>query len=73
MEMKRALARRKANEVELVSVILEPCSWKQRAFAKYQVNQPGGKAVTEWAKYNHAFHDVELALSELCEQLRKRP
>jgi internalin A len=69
VEMTRALARRKADEAELVSVILEDCAWKERDFTKYQLVQPGGRAVRGWSRHRDAFNEVEKALRKLIKQM----
>jgi internalin A len=62
VEMVRALERRKAGEAELVSVILEDCSWKDRDFTKYQLVQPDGRPVRRWSRHRTAFNEVEKKL-----------
>ena len=65
VEMSRALERRKANEAELVSVILEDCAWNDREFTKYQVVQPGGRPVRRWNRQRSAFNQVEKQLRDV--------
>ena len=69
VEMTRALERRKADDAELVSVILEDCAWKERDFTKYQLVQPGGRAVRGWSRHRNAFNEVEKALRKVIEQM----
>ena len=70
VEMPRALERREAGEADLVSVILERCSWKSRPLAKFQVVQPDGKPVSGWKNRREAFYVVESELRRLIDGRR---
>jgi internalin A len=65
VEMPRAMERRALGEAEIVSVLLEDCAWQDRPFTKFQMTQPGGKAVRRWARHRDAFNDVEMTLRKL--------
>jgi hypothetical protein len=67
--MTRAIERRKENEVELVSIILEDCSWEGRDFTKYQLVRPGGRSVRQCGRHRSAFNEVEKALRKVIEQI----
>jgi hypothetical protein len=67
--MKRALERRSAGEAEIVSVLLEDCTWRNREFTQYQIIQPGGKAVCKWPRRRDAFNEVEGLLRKLIAEM----
>lgn len=62
VEMERALDRRRLEQAELVSVLLEDCSWEDRKFAKYQIIRPGDRPVRNWSRHRSAFNEVEKQL-----------
>lgn len=65
VEMRRALERRAAGEAEIVSILLEDCTWRNREFTQYQIVQPGGKPVCKWPRRRDAFNEVESMLRKL--------
>lgn len=72
VEMTRALKRRKANEAELVTVVLEDCAWKEREFTKYQLVQPDGRPVRKWSRHRSAFNEVEKKLREVIRSILEK-
>jgi internalin A len=65
VEMKRALERRAAEEVELVSVICENCSWKGRPFARYQMLFPMENGQCRRAAFNEVEQQLRRLIGEM--------
>jgi len=71
VEMKRALERRAAGDAEIVSVIVEDCSWQARDFTQYQLIL-ADKPVRRWSRHADAYNNVELELRDLVNDIRNR-
>ena len=70
VELQRALERREAGQAEIVSIIVEDCSWNDRDFAEYQVIL-GAKPIKSHRPYRAAFNDVERELRRLIDSIRE--
>lgn len=69
VEIKRALERRKANEVELVSVILDNSAWQDRDFTMYQLIEVGNLVNRNLAQRRVGFNEVEKQLRKLINEI----
>jgi hypothetical protein len=72
VEMERALERHDAGEARVIPVILRPCMWEERPFAKLQAVPKDGEAITTWDNKDKAYLDVARAIKAAVEDLRGR-
>ncbi|WP_437480107.1 TIR domain-containing protein [Sorangium sp. So ce1014] len=64
LEVKRALARCRAGEAQVIPIILRECVWQDAPFAELEALPRNGKAVTSWAVRDEAWKDVIIGLRE---------
>lgn len=62
LEVKRALARRRAGEAEVIPIILRECVWQEAPFAALAALPRNGRAVTSWEVRDEAWKDIILGL-----------
>ncbi|WP_437980895.1 TIR domain-containing protein [Sorangium sp. So ce117] len=60
--VKRALARRRAGEAEVIPIIVRECAWQEAPFAALAALPRNGKAVTSWQVRDEAWKDIVLGL-----------
>jgi hypothetical protein len=65
VEVEKALARLKRDEVKVVPVLLKPCLWKESRFSELQIIPRDAKAITSWASPEEALNDVASEISKL--------
>jgi hypothetical protein len=58
VEMKRALKRHRANQAQVIPIILRPVMWLNAPFARLQALPTEGKPITKWGDRDTAFLDV---------------
>src|SRR2546421_8059866 len=69
IEMKRAMERYKAGEVQVIPIILRPTDWKGAIFDKLQALPSEGKPVTNWRNRDEAFLDIARGIRSEVEKL----
>src|SRR3989442_1613000 len=73
VEVKRAMERYTAGEVQVIPVILRPVMWKSSAFGKLSPLPKDGKPVTSsnWSNHDEAWIDVAEGVQKAIDELRK--
>jgi formylglycine-generating enzyme required for sulfatase activity len=66
-EMKRALERHEAGEVQVIPVILRPVDWELAPFSKLQCLPSDARAVTLWSDIHAAFTDIAKGIRRAAE------
>ena len=69
VEMKRALERREANQVTLVSVILDNSAWQGRDFTKYQLVEAGNLVARSLPQRRIGFNEVERQIRKVINEV----
>lgn len=65
VEVEKALARLKSDEVKVVPILLKPCLWKESRFCDLQIIPRDAKAVMSWSSPEEAFTEVADEISKL--------
>ncbi len=72
VEMKRAIERANAREVEIIPIVVEPCLWTKGALGKFQGLPRDNRSVMETKPQKLAWADIATALHEKLKTLRER-
>jgi len=72
-EMKRALERHKANEAQVIPILLRPVAWKGAPFEHLQVLPTDARPVTEWENRDAAFRDIAIGIERVIKGLPLLP
>lgn len=67
VEMTRALKKNDAGEMRIISIIVEPCEWKQTPLSNLKAVPRDGFPVSEWTNPNKAYLDIATELRVIAE------
>jgi TIR domain len=70
-ELPRALARREAEDCEIVPIVIRACRYDKLDLGKIQAIQPGGKPINEHEKADSAWLEVTRQLDRVLEKLKR--
>lgn len=68
-EMKRAMARHRAKEAQVIPILLRPMDCRGASFGHLQSWPTDGRAVTEWENVNAAFSNIVVIFSRLGQKM----
>jgi len=72
IEMKRALARQQAGEVQVIPILLRPADWETAPFAHLHTLPTNAKPITTWSNEDTALADVAAGIRRILEELPRR-
>jgi internalin A len=70
-EVYRALEQHKGGEAHVIPIILRPTDWSRAPFGHLQALPTGAKPVTTWSDLDEAWHDVEIDIRRVIEELAR--
>ncbi len=70
-EMEYAFERHRSGEARIIPIIVEPCDWASTELRNLNALPRDGKAISEWANQEAAYHDVVRGLRRVLDAVRE--